>query len=136
MNGFIVILSTIKNRPVNIPVFWKEPFDFQSNYIHKKSFGDNFQIERFSSSKFENEKYWIDTNFYLFVNEGIIQNNKDLCEQNKVKNVKSLISKYYENNNNTFFSDFEGNFSGLFYNKQNNTWIVFNNKTGMKKVYY
>ncbi|MFA5045979.1 MAG: hypothetical protein WC542_08625 [Paludibacter sp.] len=136
MNGFIVILSTVKNRPVNIPVFWKESFDFQSSNILQKSIGDNFQIERFSSSKFVNEKFWIETNDYLFVNEGIIQNKRDLCKQNNVKDFKNLINKYYDNNNNTFFSEFEGNFSGFFFNKYKNAWIVFNNKTGIKKVFY
>jgi len=50
--------------------------------------------------------------------------------------TKSLIRKYYEDKNYTFFSQFEGNYTGVFHDKHVNSWIAFNNKTAMKKVFY
>lgn len=136
MNGFITIISTQNNNPLNIPVFWKQPFDFQSSFVHRKWKGNNYQIEQYTSKKFENEKLRIETTNFLCITEGIIQNLNDLCKLHTVKDAECLISKHYENKNNTFFSEFEGNYTGVFYDKQTNTWTAFNNKTGMKKVYY
>ena len=135
MNGFIVIIST-KNKPIDIPIYWKQPFNFQSPFFHRKCKGQNFQIEQYSSIKFENEKLWLNTVDFFCATEGIIHNIKDLCIQSGVLDAKSLIQKYYSENNKLFFNQFEGNYTGFFYNKRDNTWLTFNNKTGMKKLFY
>lgn len=136
MNGFIIIISTQNNKAVKIPVVWKQPFDFQSSFVHRKWKGDNYQIEQFTSTKFINEKLRIETNDFLCVTEGIIHNLNDLFKQHRVKDAESLITKYYKERNSTFFSEFEGNYTGFFYDKLTKIWTAFNNKTGMKKVYY
>ncbi len=136
MNGFIIKISTTKNNQANVPFFWKQPFDFQSSFNHRKCQGTNYHIEQFTSQKFENEKLWIDTEDFLCITEGIIFNINDLCKQNNVKDAKNLIHKYQKDKKHTFFNQFEGNFAGIFLDKKTNTWTAFNNKTGMKKVYY
>lgn len=136
MHGFISVIATNKNSLPSIPIFWKHPFEFQPTFFHRKIKTENFNLEQFSSSKFENEKLWIDTSDFLFVTEGIIHNLDNLCKQNNVKDATGLILNYLRNKNTSFFNQFEGNYSGLFYNKHANTWTAFNNKTGMKKIFY
>ncbi|HET7733835.1 MAG TPA: asparagine synthase-related protein, partial [Paludibacter sp.] len=136
MNGFIIILSSEKNITPDIPIYWKKPFDFQSKFVHRKQNGGSYQIEQFSSQKLEKEKLWIDTDDFIFITEGVIHNIHDLCKKNNSINAESLITKYYQTNNNTFFSLFEGNYSGFLFDKHRDILTTFNNKTGMKRVFY
>jgi len=135
MNGFFALINKRKNnRKTHIK--WKRPFDFEPPFINKKNTSENYHIEQNTSLKFKNDKLWIDTDDFLCVSEGIIHNLIDLCKQNNCKDSTELICKYYKENNPTFFNQFEGNFSGIFHDKRYNSWVAFNNKTGMKKVFY
>lgn len=136
MNGIITIFSKKNILDKSIEIEWKTPFAFQGNYIHRKIRSENILIEQCTSSKFLYEKKWINNDQYLLVTEGVIYNIPDLCKQENVNNFESLIFNYFEKQNNIFFKSFEGNFSGIFYNKKDRYWIAFNNQTGMKKIFY
>jgi len=136
MNGLILIISTENKQFEKTPISWKKPFDFQHQHFHRSCLEKTYQIEQFSSIKFESEKHWIETDEFFFVSEGIIQNINELCKANNVDNVNQLITKFHKNNNKTFFKDFEGNYIGLYLDKKNKTWTSFNNKTGMKKLFF
>ena len=136
MNGFIIKISINNINFSNTHFIWKQPFDFQGLYFKRCCEGLNYQIEQFTSQKFKNHKNWIETTDFLFLTEGIILNLTDLCKNNQVTDVENLILKYHKEKKYNFFSEFEGNFVGIFHDKNTNTWTAFNNKTGMKKLFY
>lgn len=136
MHGIFTLIAKNKNLLPKISVYWKKPFDFQPTFFHRKKTSESYHIEQFSSQKFENEKMWLDTPDFFCVTEGVIHNIGNLCKLNSSNDYKSLINRHYKDSNNNFFSHFEGNFSGVFYDKNSNTWTAFNNQTGTKKIYF
>ncbi len=132
MHGFIAII----NRNVStIPVSWKKPFSFQEEYTLRKLNGSGFYIEQYTSLHFLKEKHWIDTPNFLFISEGIILNASLLMKKYRVTDMALLVSLMYTQDT-AFFREFEGNFTGLFYDKNKDEWFFFNNQTGAKKLYY
>ena len=136
MNGFIAIISTNKNAALNFSINWKEPFYYQPDYNCQTFIGKHYQVEQCVSTKFEEQRLCIETDDYLCITEGVILNLKQLCSYNAVASSKDLITKFYSDNSQKFFNNFEGNFCGIFHNKRTGSWTAFNNKVGTKKVFY
>jgi len=134
MHGFIAVISLEKPLP-SISFNWKPLFSFQKSHAKRKIQYANLQIEQFTSEQFLPDKYWIDTDEFIFITEGLITNVDDLLYKHKAKNVPALISQLSENKED-FFKDFRGNFVGFFYDKQNNSYIAFNNHTATKRLFY
>lgn len=134
MHGFITIIS-LQEKIIPISIHWKEIFDFQTNHIHRKSESSNYQIEQFTSDKFISDKLWIDNDDFFICTDGIILNSQILFQKHKAKDFSNLIYKLTAKKEN-FFTDFEGNFVGVFFNKRTNTWLAFNNQAGTQKLYY
>lgn len=134
MHGFIAVISLEKPLP-SISFNWKPLFSFQKSHAKRKIQYANLQIEQFTSEQFLPDKYWIDTDEFIFITEGLITNVDDLLYKHKAKNVPSLIRQLSENKED-FFKDFRGNFVGFFYDKQNNSYIAFNNHTATKRLFY
>lgn len=136
MNGIITIFSKKNSLDKNIEIEWKQPFSFQENYVQRRICSENFLVEQYTPSKLSDEKKWLINDKYLFITEGIIYNIPNLCKQKNVKSLENLISTYFEEQDKTFFRLFEGNFSGIFYDKTSKSCIAFNNQAGGKKIFY
>lgn len=134
MHGFICIVSNEKSfDPISIK--WKADFSFQNETITRSIKKETYQIEQHTLTKFLPEKLWIDNDEMLFVTEGIVLNLDELIQKYRAKEKEELISLMV-NKNPQFFEEFEGDFTGFYYLKKTNKWVVFNNRTGTKKLYY
>ncbi len=134
MHGFIAVISF--NKPLSSISFnWKPLFPFQKGYIKRSIQYVNLQIEQFTSEQFLPDKYWIDTDEFIFVTEGLITNIDSLLHTYKADDIPSLISQLYENREN-FFKVFTGNFVGFFFHKKQQICIAFNNHTATKRLFY
>ncbi|OQB29094.1 MAG: hypothetical protein BWY08_02216 [Bacteroidetes bacterium ADurb.Bin174] len=134
MHGFIAVISLNKPLP-SISFNWKPLFPFQKGYIKRNIQYVNLQIEQFTSKQFLPDKYWIDTDEFIFVTEGLITNIDSLLHTYKADDIPSLISQLYENREN-FFKVFTGNFVGFFFHKKQQICIAFNNHTATKRLFY
>lgn len=134
MHGFIAVISFNKPLPL-ISFNWKPLFPFQKGYIKRSIQYVNLQIEQLTSEQFLPDKYWIDTDEFIFVTEGLITNIDDLLHIHKADDIPSLISQLYENREN-FFKVFTGNFVGFFFHKKQQICIAFNNHTATKRLFY
>lgn len=65
----------------------------------------------------------------IFLNDGVILNSTEL-------QAASIEDYILRNDNDNFFEQFRGPFSGFFYDKRNHSLIVYTNHTGEKAVYY
>lgn len=136
MHGFITIISrNLSHEFSPIKIQWKKPFDFQTKFIHRKLEEPFFQIEQFTSSQIINKKIWIENNEFLCVIEGLVLNINDFKCTFSVDNDEDLIRKLSLNNDD-FFKNFEGSFTGIFHDKRKKSWLAFNNQTATKRLYY
>lgn len=126
MPGFILLKGNLKN-------------DF-SNYRNERLIIENLEyqdikIQRRTIKKFLNDKIFYQDKNYLIVVEGVIFNKFELIEKYKENNFKETIIKMYKNNEE-FFSEFRGSFSGIFIDKLNNIIKIYTNHIGEKRVYF
>ena len=93
-------------------------------------------VKRNTLNKFMNDKAFAETDDYVIVSDGFILNKISLFEQYGVDTVELLFAEMYRKNGDEFFSELKGGFSGAFYDKKNNKWLIFTNHVGDSPVYY
>lgn len=96
----------------------------------------DFTAKRNTLNKFLNDKTLSDSDGYFVALEGILLNKTDLFNEYKVDDVTSLSVKMYLEKGDEFFADFRGGFTGAFYDKKNNKWLIFTNHAGDIPVFY
>ena len=101
------------------------------NYID----GDGYQLERRVVDKFMNDRLFVEMDKYLVVVEGVVLNNHDLMAQYHASSWSDCVIAMYEQEGNAFFNAFRGSFSGLFYDKHQNKWLIYTNHIGDKQVF-
>ena len=111
-----------------------------TSYKSKKLFRDEitnneYVIKRESLNSFKNDKLMYETKNKIVITEGIVCNSKDLFEKNSVDNFQSLIENMFENDE-VFFKEFRGSFSGGIYSKSQNKWIFYTDQLGSHSLYY
>lgn len=110
---------------------------FNSNsYIQKKIKYNNWHFELVSDKKFENDKIIFEDEKYIGLLDGVMLNLKCLLDKYKAENLQTLIKKMYITNGEKFFSEFRGNFSGCFYDKNKDMTLIFTNHFGDKTIFY
>ena len=97
---------------------------------------NNFYLERRTIKKFKKDKVFTEDDEYIMITEGVILNSLKLIEKYKALNFKNAIINMYEKNGETFFEEFRGSFSGLFYDKKKDKWIIYTNHIGDKQIFY
>lgn len=133
MLGFICTIS-LTEMPIEIDPIWKEPFSFQGKAVKRNMTGKKYFLEQYTQTKFLSEKLFFNNGDFILVTEGIIINMQELLVKYEVLSIEDLI--YEIMNKPDFFSEFEGNFVGVFFNKKQNTWYSFMNKFATKKLFY
>lgn len=96
---------------------------------------DNYQVERRVVNKFINDRLFADLDDYLVVVEGVVLNNHELEKQYKTSSWLDCVVEMYKTNGDDFFKDFRGSFSGLFYDKKQDKWLIYTNHIGDKQVF-
>ncbi len=94
-----------------------------------------FQIERRVINKFMNDRIFQDTDEYFVLVEGVVLNNHELIEQYQTASWVDCVIKMYQTCGDAFFKDFRGSFSGLFYDKKQDKWLIYTNHIGDKQVF-
>lgn len=107
-----------------------------TKYIFERIKSENWYLELSSDKKFENDKTLYENEKYIILIDGVILNLKLLLKKYKSKNIQSLAEKMYIVNDETFFSEFRGNFSGFFHDKKKNISLIFTNHFGDKTIFY
>ena len=97
--------------------------------------GDGYQLERRVVDKFMNDRLFVETDKYLVVVEGVVLNNHDLMAQYHASSWFDCVIAMYEQEGNVFFNAFRGSFSGLFYDKHQNKWLIYTNHIGDKQMF-
>ena len=98
--------------------------------------GDTFQLERRVVNKFMNDRIFEETDNYVVVVEGIVLNNHELMEKYQAETWLGCVVKMYEQEGEAFYNAFRGSFSGAFFDKQEDKWIVYTCHTGEKQIFY
>lgn len=93
-------------------------------------------VKRNTLNKFMNDKAFAETDDYIIVSDGYILNKTSLFQQYCVDTVELLFSEMYRKNGDEFFSELKGSFSGAFYDKKNEKWLIYTNHVGDSPVYY
>jgi asparagine synthase (glutamine-hydrolysing) len=75
-------------------------------------------------------------NQFIIGIEGVILNLKSLKELNGKDNVFEVIKSLYFSKGENFINDLRGDFSGFIYSKSDDSWLVFTNQTGSKRLFY
>lgn len=130
MPGFIGLYNKEK---------FKDEFslDIKSSDLVVETMKSNkINIQRRTLKKFLNDKVFLEDNNYIVVIEGAILNLNELIKKYEERSFFQTILKMYEKLGETFFNDFRGSFSGIFYDKKRDTTLCFTNHTGDKFLYY
>ncbi len=101
-----------------------------NNYTTKE-----YKIERRVINKFMNDRLFEDTNNYFVLVEGVVLNNHELITKYQATSWLDCVIKMYTTNGDAFFKDFRGSFSGLFYDKKQDKWLIYTNHIGDKQVF-
>ena len=97
---------------------------------------EKFSVQRFTINKFMDDKLFFEDSSLVVVIEGVILNKAELFIEYKVNNIKDLFYCLYKKKSELFFEELKGSFSGVLFNKQNQTVRLFTNPIGDKQVFY
>ena len=92
--------------------------------------------KRNTLNKFMGDKVLAETPEAIMVLEGYLLNKTALFSRYSVSSAAELMDRMYRENGDAFFADFRGEFSGAFYDKALDKWLVFTNHTGTNPVFY
>lgn len=112
------------------------PPENRKKLVIGKITGDGYAIERRVVNKFMNDRLFIDNQDYVVVIEGVVLNNHQLVEKYSADNWGHCVQRMYLQNGETFFNEFRGSFSGVFYDKREDKWLIFTDQVGDKQVFY
>jgi asparagine synthase (glutamine-hydrolysing) len=101
---------------------------------HLKS--NDFYIEKRTIRKFENDKILKENDDYIILIEGVILNSKKLIKKYNENDLFNTVINMYKINGEKFFEEFKGSFSGIFYDKKVDKWLIYTNHVGDKQVFY
>ena len=96
--------------------------------------GPNFFIQQFTIKKFLNDKIFYEGDSFISVLDGVILNKSEL--QKEGEKWAETVERLYRTDGDNFFKSFRGSFIGLFYDKVQNKWLIFNDHIGSKPLFY
>lgn len=96
-----------------------------------------YRIERRVVDKFMDDRLFVDVSDYVIITEGVILNKKQLITKYASNgSFETCVKEMYRQLGDTFFKDFRGSFSGAFYDKGKDKWLIYTNHIGDKQVFY
>ncbi|OCL25570.1 asparagine synthase [Orenia metallireducens] len=98
--------------------------------------GKFYYLERRTNSKFLNDKIFKESENFIIITEGVILNRLDLIKKYKQNNFLDTVKEMYLQEGEQFFNEFRGSFSGIFYDKRKDKWVIYTSHIGDKQVFY
>lgn len=127
MPGFLVgnskIECSLRNR-------------FPERCVKQDIIAADMTIKRHTLNKFMDDKTFKQDDDCIVIIEGYLLNKKDLLCRYAADCVFALIKRMYNVLGEEFFSALRGAFSGAFYDKKKDIWLVFTCHTGENPIYY
>ena len=127
MPGFYI--SNIKNNIILRDLY-------PDRCVNEQIENQTFTACRNTLNKFMLDKVLSWDGKFLIVSEGYLLNKIDLFAQYNADNISELIIKMYRQEGETFFNRFRGSFSGAFFDKSANKWLIYTNHTGDNPIFY
>ena len=112
------------------------PKETRNKLVIDKIEGHGFVLERRVVNKFMNDRVFCENENYLIVVEGVVLNNHALISKYSAKDWTDCIQIMYVRNGDAFFNEFRGSFSGAFFDKRKDKWLIYTDHIGDKQVFY
>ncbi|HIP47464.1 MAG TPA: hypothetical protein EYG92_00645 [Lutibacter sp.] len=109
--------------------------EISERYDYTITFG-NYFFNYIKFNKFENDRFFLETENYILGLDGVILNLQDLKKQYAISSFPKLIVSLFEKENTNFISKLKGEFSGFIFEKKSQQLYFYNNKTATKQVFY
>jgi asparagine synthase (glutamine-hydrolysing) len=108
-----------------------------ASLINETIFGEDYYARRSTINKFINDKVFYKSEKYLIILEGVIFNKNELIIKfSKDNSWINCLIEMYNLLGDDFFNEFRGSFSGVFFEKNRNKYIVFVDQIGSKQLYH
>jgi asparagine synthase (glutamine-hydrolysing) len=136
MAGFTAIIC---KKDISIPIFKfreKNLFGNEREYSTTVLSSDSFSIEHFTHRKFEHDKTFKEDDDIIIGIEGVLLNLKQLKLSTQQNDIFSVIKSLFLEKGDNFVKDLKGEFSGFIYSKASKKWLVFDNPTGSKRIFF
>lgn len=96
----------------------------------------SFSVEESGKCRFEHDHLNVNGVSDAIVIDGLILNEQELFAKYDTRDFETLVRTMREEQPETFFKDFRGPFTGLYYDKKAGKAVVFTNQTGDSAVFY
>lgn len=96
---------------------------------------NNLYLRRNTLDKFMKDKLFCENDQYIVATEGVLLNKSELMEKYGQKDFMDMVAHMYEINE-TFFDEFIGPMSGVFYDKRKSKCVVWTNHAGDSSIFY
>jgi len=93
-------------------------------------------LSRFTNPKFLKDKVFQGDDEVAVALEGVVYNFAQLQQQYGCEDYFQTVKMMYRKKGDTFFKEFNGDFSGMLYDKAAQRWVMFTNHTGSKPLYF
>ncbi len=136
MSGFTAVIYKNK-KVIPSPKTFSIRSDYEQKMICRTEVTDKFSVQQLTNSKFLNDKIFVQDDAYFIAIEGIILNlNELILKENRTdKNTFSVLKLLYTNYGANFVEQLRGDFSGFIYDKKADSWLLFTNQTGSKRIF-
>lgn len=94
----------------------------------------NVDVKSFISNDYDD--FFVQTESFVFLLEGVLLNKKKLLHEYAVKNFETLVLELFAQKKEGLIKEFEGEIRGFIYDKIANSLFVFTNITSTQRVFY
>jgi len=108
---------------------------FDNKNIEKITY-KNFSLMRKHNGRFVNDSIYEETDRYIILLEGTIYNRRELLDSHNQKDWLNLVIVLYKAYGNSFPDLLRGCFSGICFDKQDDSIFAFTNHIGDSGVFY
>lgn len=112
------------------------PQETRKNLVVGRIVDKRFTLERRVVNKFIDDKVFLDDPDVVILIEGVVLNNHQLMAKYSSDDWGNCIKLMYLQSGEAFFNEFRGSFSGVFYDKREDKWLIFTDHIGDKQVFY
>jgi len=133
MSGFTAVIFKIK-KPVNSSTTMSLVREHEQKMICRTVDTDKYIVQQHTNTKFLNDKILEQNESYFIGIEGVLLNLVELNAGRKIS-VFDLLTTLYEKYGSDFVKQLRGDFCGFVYDKKADSWLVFTNQTGSKRVF-
>jgi len=112
------------------------PVETRKKLVVNRVDGVNYSLERRTVNKFMGDRLFLDDQDAVIVVEGVVLNNRQLVAKYAADDWGHCVKLMYLRNGESFFNEFRGSFSGAFYDKRKDKWLIYTDHIGDKQVFY